>query len=317
MNRWSPARTRVLAVVWIALANVLGGVSYPMQKAALEGLPPATVTFVRNGVAALALYFWVRARGGERVPWERPDRLRALTLGSVAYALPMWLGIIGVQRAGASNASILILLEPITIVVIAVLFQGERVGPLKLTSLALGLVGALAIVLEGADVDGFLVGDKFIGHSILVLHGVLWGCYTPIAKPLTERHDPFELCLRVMLVATALLFLPALRELAGGAQGPAIFPALAWSVALGLFVSLGSTVLWLAALRHIPATNVAGFVFLQPLAGVLIGTGLLGEALSRAVLIGGALIVAGVGLDAVLSMRGRPRSGSHPPAQGP
>jgi drug/metabolite transporter (DMT)-like permease len=51
------------------------------------------------------------------------------------------------------------------------------------------------------------------------------------------------------------------------------------------------------ALTHLDASRVAGFVFLQPLAGVLVGVGLLDERLSAATLLGGALIVAGVALD--------------------
>lgn len=310
MSADAAARRRALAVLWIALANLLGGVSYPAQKAALQGLPPATVTLVRNGTAVLALFLWVRLRGRAGRTWSRADARRALLLGGFAFALPMWLGIVGVRMAGASSASILILLEPITIVAIAWLFLGERIGRLKLASLVLGLLGALAIVLEGAEVGSLLAGERFRGNLVLVLHGILWGCYTPIAKPLSERHDPFDLCLRVMVVATALLVVPALLEATQWRSGPELIPALLWSVGLGLFVSFGSTVLWLAALRDIPATSVAGFVFLQPLAGVLVGAGFLGEQLSAALLAGGALIVAGVGIDAVVSARGRPRGGA-------
>ena len=306
MSLDAAARRRALAVLWIALANLLGGVSYPAQKAALEGLPPATVTWIRNGTAALTLFLWVRFRGRSSGPWSRPDARRALVLGALAFALPMWLGIVGVRQAGASSASILILLEPITIVAIAWLLLGERIGRLKLLSLVLGLLGALAIVLEGSEVGSLLPGERFRGNLVLVLHGVLWGCYTPLAKPLSERRDPFDLCLRVMLVATAVLTVPALLESPRWHAG-ALGPALAWSVALGLFVSFGSTVLWLAALRDIPATSVAGFVFLQPLAGVLVGAGLMGEHLSPAMLLGGALIVLGVAIDAVVSAFARPR----------
>jgi drug/metabolite transporter (DMT)-like permease len=303
MSTEPAARRRALAVGYIVLANVLGGVSYPAQKAALAGLPPAGVTWLRNAVAVVALLACGLARGRRKdaAPWTRTEHLRVLALGSVAFALPMWLGIVGVERASASNASILILLEPVTIVAIAWLVLGERIGALKLASLVLGLLGALAIVLEGAPLGDLLAGEHFAGNALLALHGVLWGCYTPLAKPLSERHDPLDLCLRATLVSLVALLPVALAEASRWQPGPELVPALAWTVALGLCVSFGGTVLWLTALRYIPATNVAGFVFLQPLAGVLVGVGWLGERLSAAVLVGSALIVAGVGLDVVLS----------------
>jgi drug/metabolite transporter (DMT)-like permease len=296
-------------VGYIVLANVLGGVSYPAQKAALAGLPPAGVTWLRNAVAVLALVACVLARGRRNaIPWTRAENRRVLALGSVAFALPMWLGIVGVELASASNASILILLEPVTIVAIAWLVLGERIGALKLASLVLGLLGALAIVLEGAPLGDLLAGEHFAGNALLAVHGILWGCYTPLAKPLSERHDPIDLCLRATLVSLVLLLPVVAWEARVFEAGPELVPALAWTLALGLGVSFGGTVLWLAALRHIPATNVAGFVFLQPLAGVLVGVGWLGERLSPAVLAGSALIVAGVGLDAVLSAARRSKA---------
>jgi drug/metabolite transporter (DMT)-like permease len=296
MSAEPAAAKRGLALVSIVLANVLAGVSYPAQKAALEGLPPATVTCLRNVISVAALLVCVRARGGT-VPWTRPEHLRVLTLGSLAFALPMWLGIVGVERSSAANASILILLEPVTIVAIAWLVLGERVGAIKLTSLALGLAGALAIVLEDVSPANLLAGERLVGNAILAFHGILWGCYTPLAKPLSQRHDPFDLCLRATAVGALVLLPAALLEAPRWEAGPALVPALLWTVAIGLFVSFASTILWLVALRHIPATSIAGFVFLQPFTGVLAGIGLLGETLSVAALLGGALILGGIALD--------------------
>ncbi len=315
MSSEPASRRRALAVLYIVLANVLGGVSYPAQKIALEGLPPATVTWLRNAMAVVALLACGLARGRREgvnpwsaTPWSRADLLRVIVLGSVAFALPMWLGIVGVELAGASNASILILLEPVTIVAIAWLVLGEQIGALKLASLVLGLLGALAIVLEGAPLGDLLAGEHFAGNALLALHGVLWGFYTPLAKPLSERHGPLDLCLRTTLVSLIALLPVALAEAPQWKAGPELAPALAWTVALGLCVSFGGTFLWLAALRHIPATNVAGFVFLQPLAGVLVGVGFMGERLSSAALVGTGLIVAGVGLDVVLTAARRNRA---------
>jgi drug/metabolite transporter (DMT)-like permease len=293
----SSARRHGWAVVAIVLANVLGGLSYPAQKVALAGLPPATVTCVRNVVALLALAACVRLRGARGPTWSGGERVRVIALGSLVFALPMWLGIVGVARSSASNAALLILLEPVTIVGIAWLVLRERVGALKLLGLGLGLAGALAIVLEGGSLDGLFAGEHFTGNLLLALHGVLWGCYTPLAKPLSERHDAFELCLGATAVGVLVLLPAAFAERELWVAGSALAPALAWSVALGLAVSFGSTILWLVALRHIAATRVAGFVFLQPLAGVLVGVGWLGERLTPAALTGGALIVLAVALD--------------------
>ncbi len=297
------SRERSRAILCIALANVIGGASYPAQKAALSGLPPATVTALRNGVALVALLVLAgRSLAGLRA-WSRADLVRAFVLGTAAFALPMWLGIVGVERSSAANASILILLEPVTIVAIAAVLLRERIGRSKLIGVALGLAGALCILLEGASLRDLFGGRHFRGNALLALHGVLWGCYTPLAKPLVEKHDPVHLSLVTTVCAFAFLIPAALLESPRWQAGPDLASSLGWSVALGLFVSFLSIVLWLVALRYIPATSVAGFVFLQPLAGVLAGILLLGERLSATSLVGGLLVVAGVALDILVTAR--------------
>lgn len=296
MSLPSGGRTRSLALAAIVTANVLGGISYPAQKLAVEGLPPATVTLLRNLVALVLLFGLVRRRG-PLARWGRNDLLRASALGVFAFALPMWLGIVGVARSTASSASILILLEPVTIVCLAALFLGERITRLRLAGVALGLFGALAIVLEGASFAELLESRHATGNLILALHGVCWGLYTPLAKPLSARRDSMDLCLRVTAIGCIALVPLALAEHGEWRAGPQLGTALLMTFGLGLCVSFVGTWLWLWSLAHLEASRVAGFVFLQPLSGVLVGVGLLGEALSFQTLVGGALIVAGVALD--------------------
>jgi drug/metabolite transporter (DMT)-like permease len=54
------------------------------------------------------------------------------------------------------------------------------------------------------------------------------------------------------------------------------------------------TVLWNTALRSLDASRLAGFIFLQPLAGVVLAHLALGEPLSASALAGGVLILVGV-----------------------
>jgi O-acetylserine/cysteine efflux transporter len=245
----------------------------------------------------------VRRSLGELRRWSRADLGRALLVGTLAFAAPMWIGIVGVERSTAANASILVLLEPVTIVALSTAFLGERIGPAKAAGLALGLGGAACIVFEGAELGDLVSGEHFQGNLLLALHGCLWGLHSPLAKSLVERRDPLLVTLIVLACGFFALVPAALLEAPRWHAGPELAPALAWTVGLGLVVSLASILLWLAALRRIPATSVAGFVFLQPLTGVLAGVCLLDEGLTRAGILGGALIVAGVALDVFATTR--------------
>jgi drug/metabolite transporter (DMT)-like permease len=70
--------------------------------------------------------------------------------------------------------------------------------------------------------------------------------------------------------------------------------ALAAAVALGLGVSAGMTLLWNVALRAMDASRLAGFIALQPLAGVLLAHLVLEERVGTWAVVGGGLVLAGV-----------------------
>lgn len=287
----------------MALANIIGGATYPMQKLALEGLPPATVTLLRNLVALVPLaWLAIRARAeggaagflGSQAFQTRSEWLRVLFVGVLAYGAPLLLGIVGTQYATAANASILLLVEPPTILFFSWLLLGERIRPRVVAGIALGLVGAGRIVFDGAEPGDLFAGEMLFGNLLLALHGLLWGLHTPVAKPLTARVDPFVLTTWIVLSSLVLLVPGAALEWRSLEVGDALGAAIFWSAALGIFGTVVALALWFGALRRIPASSVAPFLFLQPLVGVLAGVLWLDEPMTRAVWVGGAILMAGV-----------------------
>ena len=288
---------RTAAVTAIVTANILGGVSYAIQKDAVAELPPATLSLLRNLVALAVLIPWAWSLRRRDPAWSGADRLRMLFLGVVAYGLPLWLGVVGVERSTAANGSILILLEPTTILLVAWLFMGEVVGRRLLIGAGICMAGALLLVLTDAPVDGLLEDEFRLGNALLALHGVLWGLHTPIARPVAARHDAITMTTWTLLLSLLVLAPVSWSE---HASDPvdwnsvlAVWPAL---LMLGLGVSLGATLLWLYSLRTLHASRVAAFVFLQPVAGLLAGYLWLGERSSPQALVGAAIILVGVGL---------------------
>lgn len=285
---------RARAVLFIATANVLGGIAYLWQSRALEGLPPATITMGRNLVALVAMGIYLQWRGGIRWRFPRADLIRLLLIGTVAQAVPLWLGILGVKWSTPGNASVLVLLEPVSILVFARILLGERVRVLQIVGIGCGLCGALGIVLEGASWDDLAGGEHFTGNVVLALHGILWGLYTPLMKPLVTRYSALELTFTSMLFTLVLLVPASLFEVGDWRGGPTLWPALMWMVWLGIFVSFGSMILWIASLKHLQAFTIGSFVFLQPLTGLLADYFVDGRAPSQGAVFGAVLIVCGV-----------------------
>jgi len=293
------------AVVLIILANVIGGATYLAQKCALDGLPPATVTLLRNLIAMACMVLWLAPKGGLTWRYDRAELRRLALVGVVGYAAPLLLGIWGLRGSTAGNGSILILLEPASILVFSWLLLRERIRVIQVLGILAGLAGALCIVLEQAPIGDLFTGAHLRGNLVLAAHGILWGLYSPLMLPLARRHRATDVTFAAMVFSMLLLVPATLAEIPQWHGGPTLGPALLWTLALGVIASFGGTVLWVTALQHLNASTVAPFVFLQPLSGVLAGHLVLGEVLTREALLGGLLIGAGVLLVIAPSMRRR------------
>ena len=285
------------AVLYILFGNVVGGLSYFWMKRASEGLPPFTIAFLRSAIGAACLGIWLASRPGPRWPFGRAELRTLLLTGTLAYAAPLALGVIGTDLSTSANGSILILLEPVSIVAFAYLLLRERVGALRGAGLAIGLGGAALVTTEGAGGGAdLLAGEHLLGNCILATHGVLWGLYTPLLAPVARRHAAGPVTFAVLAVASAALLPPALLESGQWSAGPRLGQAIAYSVLMGVGITFLGTLAWNLALRDLPAGVIAPFVFLQPAVGVVAGRFWLGERVSPGAAVGGALVAAGVAM---------------------
>jgi len=285
---------RSTAILCIVLANVLGGLTYTAQDLALEGLPFATITFGRNLIAMLMMAVWMQRSGGITWRYPRPHFTRLLVLGVVAYGAPLMLGTIGTDWSTAANGSILILFEPCAILLFARILLGEHIRRLQFLGIALGLAGGLFIVLRDAPVDGLFAERHLAGNLVLLLHAILWGLYSPIMKPLAVQYRAMDVTFMSMVLSQVVMVPAMALEVPSWSAGPALADALWWTLALGVLGSFAGTVLWTASLKHLKASTVAPFVFLQPVAGVLADAVGRGKPVTGDAIVGGMLIGIGV-----------------------
>jgi drug/metabolite transporter (DMT)-like permease len=283
------------AVAAAIVANVLGGTSYVLTKVALAGLTETTLVVVRTLVALAVLVPLAGPPLAALLRASGADRARLVVMGAAGYALPLVLASYGIRHSTATNASLLIGVEPLGIAFLGVLVLRERLGRARVLALALGVVGATVLVVDGIPLVTMTYAPHPVGDLILVAAGLAWAPYTVAGKQLLARYDPIAVSAASLVVALPCLLPVAAVEAARAVWVPAAIPAaLAVAAVLGLVVSAGMTVLWNAALGGMDASRLAGFVFLQPLAGVALGAFVVGEPVGRYALLGGALVLAAV-----------------------
>lgn len=304
---------RGLAILFILTANILGGISYYWQKLAVEGIPPATVALFRNLIAVAAMGVFVyRSRAKDKAtardrgpdappvpPRPRSDLLRIVTIGVFGFGLPLVLGNIGVKLSTATNGSILILLEPVAILIFSWWLLREPVLLGQVAGIACGLFGAYLVTVGDrppSQVMELLTESSYLqGNMILLLHGVLWGLYSPLMKPMAHRYRAVDLTFAIQVFGLIPMLPLAILEWSTWApEAETFWPAMGYTIVLAILVSTLATILWNASLKNLKASTVAPFVFVQPLVGTAAGTILLDETLTIAAWIGSGLVVAAV-----------------------
>ncbi len=278
----------------IALSNVLGGSTYAVTTAALKGFPEKDLIVLRMALCA-ALFAPLVWRGRERLARaSRGDWWRILGVGTLGYALPLALGTYGVKLSSATSASLLVGIEPVTIVLLSAVFLGEALTPLKISSLIFGLSGAMLIAFQGPPTLSGAFTDRLKGDLILALHGSCWALYSVLGKSALKRVDPLDFT----AITSVIGFFGVAAWGAPGLEAAAWtkVPAAAWASMAYLAVAGGflAVILWNVALKSVEASKVANFIFLQPVVGVLLGVFLQGDPFTGWSMAGGALVVAGM-----------------------
>jgi len=224
----------------------------------------------------------------------RGDWARIAGVGLFGYALPLALGTYGVKLSSATSASLLVGMEPVTIVLLSAVFLGEALTGLKIVSLLLGLSGAMLIAFQGPPSLSGAFTDRLRGDLILAAHGCCWALYSVLGKSALKRVEPLD-----FTAVTSIIGFLGVAAWAAPGTHPASWaatPLPAWLAICYLAVAGGflAVILWNVALKKVEASKVANFIFLQPVVGVLLGVGLQGDPLTRWSMAGGALVLGGM-----------------------
>lgn len=199
----------------------------------------------------------------------------------------------GHHRVPAGTGSLFTVLNPVLTFVLAAAIGLERPTLRKALGIALACAGLYTVVVYGA---GRKVEPAYLRDALLLLGApISWALYTVLSKPLVERFSPLHLNFLVLGLAS----LPAL----GIAVVDRGFHAkvAAWGgdrFFAALFLALACTVLafwlWYEALKRLPATTAAAFVFLNAPLTVAFEWLWFGRVPRPAWVVGCAVVLAGV-----------------------
>ncbi|GGS01283.1 drug/metabolite exporter YedA [Micromonospora fulviviridis] len=302
----APARP---ALIWTALVlvYVLWGSTYLGIRVAVESLPPLTSAALRFAAAAAVLALVLRLRRGPGA--LRVDRRQ---LGSAALVGVLLLaggnGLVVLAESGPEGtalpsgiAALLVATVPLLVVLLRT-GGGDRPRPWTFAGVALGFVGLVLLVLP----SGGSTSVPLVGALTVVAGAVSWSVGSYLSNRIRMPDNPFVATVYEMVAgAAALAVIATVRGELNGFS-PAEVTGRSWA-ALAYLMVAGSLVAFTAyvwLLAHAPISLVSTYAYVNPAVAVALGALLAAEPVTAQVLLGGAVIVAGV---AVVVSTERPR----------
>ena len=264
-------------------------------RVTLADVPPATIALARLVVGSLALSPLARRETSSPPPTRR-DRWTFAWMGIVGFGAAFILGNWGIAASTATNAALLIVVEPVSLMLLGPALLGERLTRREALAAALAVGGALLVVVNGIPGVTERLVPHWRGDLLLVLSGLAYASYSLLGRRVLDRHAAGPVTATSILWG-ALTMLPlALGEWLTGPRPVWTWAAVAGTLYLALVVTALGYLVWNWALRRVAAARAAIFLCVQPAAGALLGVVLLGEPLTVFTLLGGGLIVGGLAL---------------------
>jgi O-acetylserine/cysteine efflux transporter len=270
----------------VALAVVpplLWAIAYTIAKPTMQSFPPLFLMSIIYGITAIALY---------RPNPKRQTPFWVILVGSVlGGSVQSGLIFSGVALVPASTA-VMTVQSQVPFAVLAAWAIGlEQINGRRLTGIILSL-GGVALVVGLPDSVGEIRG------LLMIVAGTLcWGIAQAVIRAKSTEEGGYLMGAMSALAVPQMLVMSLLLET--GQRQAVLDAGLAdWGAILVLAVG-GFAIaykVWCRLLRSYRVDQVAPFILLMPIIGVLLAFLFLNEQPSALVLCGGVVILAGLGL---------------------
>lgn len=278
--------------VWIILCLVWG-TTWIFIKVGLEDLPPITFAAARFILAVLLLAPLIKIFGFAMPKTRSQWKLIALTgflQFSINYSLVFW----SEQYITSGLAAVLQAMITVFGILLAWIFlPNERITKLKIAAVLIGIAGVAIIFIDQLRVESVMA---FAGSV-----GIVVGAYAAAQASILVKAKGAGLHPASLVFSQMLCGLPAIIIYALVQEGnPLTFNwttrAIVCVVYLTVFGTIAAFWLYYWLLSKIESTKAMMISLVTPLIAVIIGAVTIGETLPPQTGVGGALIIASIGL---------------------
>lgn len=277
----------------LLLTALFWGGTFIAGRSVAGHVGPFSAAFLRFCIATVLLLLLTRRSEGG-FPKIGPRHFAAMVLlglsGIFAYNAFFFSGL---REVEAGRAAVIIATNPVSITFFSAILFGQRIGPSKLLGIVISVVGAIVVITRG-DVLGIFDGGFGRGEFYIFCCVLSWTTYSLVGKEVMREYSPLVTVTYSSVIGTALLLPPAYLE--GLFRNLTEYGRLDWAGIsyLAVFGTVVGFTWFYQGMRRIGPVRASQFINFVPICAVVLAFMILGEPITSSLLIGAALVVAGV-----------------------
>lgn len=289
------------STAWYFLLLALASLMWSGQGTAIKFLDPhigpIAITFLPfycTTLLAIPLLLRMRRQRPTAQTPSRRDWVRFAIAGIGGQVLAQLGMTWGISYSLASNGAILNLLIPVISAVLASVMLRERMTPLRILSLLIGLAG-VALMSSGDLQHASFFQSKFFLGNLMIFAGCAGSAfYNVYCKGLLERFEEIEILIYSYITASVASIPLLIWVEPVPWHNFAAFTLSSWLAFafLALFMYGASMLLFFKALAHLDVTTASISMYLVPVFGVLLAITMLGERLNLLEILGAIIVLS-------------------------
>ena len=293
---------KFLPLLAATVATTIYGLNHTIAKMVMP-IYIGSLGLVLLRVLGATIIFWTIGLFFKSKPIEKKDRLTIMKCGLFGMSINIAAFIAGLDYSTPVNSSILIIISPIFVVILSFFIFRNKINLLKILGIIMGFIGALILILN-ADSNSSVGRNIPLGNFLFIVNSISYAYYLIIVKPMAQKYDLITLFKWLFLIGLIFNFPLGINQ----------FTDVNWSslpvkeaILPMAFVVICTTVMTYFlngyALSKITSTEVAVFMYLQPIIGILFAIFTKSDTISLTIIIASILIFIGVYLTSVMKQK--------------
>lgn len=184
-------------------ANTIYGLNYVIAKGIMpDYMMPKAIIFLRVIVTVLVfgiLHFILPSR-----KVEKRDLFKLALCAVFGVAINQILFFEGLNLSTPINASIIITVIPVLIIIFSHYILKEKITAIKVFGIILGATGAIIVILSSGKGD--FKSGTMIGNLLIFVNAASWALYLVLIKPLMEKYDSITVMKWVFFFGLFIIF---------------------------------------------------------------------------------------------------------------